>query len=380
MAWYPKAEQYPVDAFWSGHEGALRAICHHIMEGPGEKTVKNYLRTSGKSWHFSICENGKVYQHVDTVNSAWANGLWWDRTMGWFRTVPPRNHDLRPYRNQMWQRLNTTSSNTARRNPNWYTWSVEHGGFSGKQQKRAVFDADVELYTWLARLAGWDRLIVGENLIGHSMIDPINKAKCPGSGFNLSRIAAAVTERLQETVSDTDTLERYLNVTMLGYARFNIDHTISSIESRENGEYMLPEIITIVRAYDGLCKEVDVDPRIAIAQCMHETASLSSAWAARPYRNPAGIGVTGVPGVGLAFESWADHAIPAHVGRLLAYALPAGHGTDAQQALIERALTVRPLTARYRGSVKAIKDLGAGTWATDPNYATKLARTCMALF
>ncbi len=380
MVWYPHAEQFRVDSFWSGHEGPLRAICHHIMDGPGEDTVKNYLRTSGKSWHFSVREDGKVYQHVDTVNSAWANGLWWDRTTGWFRTVPPGNHDLRPYRGSMWKRLNTTSANKSRRNPNWYTWSVEHGGYTGRRQSPAVFEADVELYTWLARLAGWDRLIVGDNLIGHFMVDPINKAKCPGRGFGLPRIAAAVTERLQGTVPGADTVERFLNVTVLGYGAFNIDQTISIIESRENGEYTLQDISSIVRAYNGLCKEVDADPRLAIAQCMHETGYLSSALAARPYRNPAGIGVTGTPGVGLSFASWADHAIPAHVGRLLAYALPPGQGTDAQTALIEQAIAIRPLADQYRGSAKAIKDFGAGKWASDPNYAAKLARMCVALF
>jgi hypothetical protein len=66
-----------------------------------------------------------------------------------------------------------------RLNPNWYTCSVEHGGLSGQPQSASVYDADVELYAWLARPVGWDRLVVGDNLIGHFMIDPLNVERCP---------------------------------------------------------------------------------------------------------------------------------------------------------------------------------------------------------
>ena len=41
-------------------------------------------------------------------------------------------------------------------------------------------------------------------------------------------------------------------------------------------------------------------------------------------------------------------AIPAHLGRLLAYALPAGQGTPAQQQLIARHFAIRPLR-RFAG-------------------------------
>lgn len=205
----------------------------------------------------------------------------------------------------------------------------------------------------------------------------------PGFPEKCGRALAEAIARfydLQRPVSGGDTVERYLNVTVLGYQSFNIDRTINIIEARENGEYTQSDINLIVRAYDTVCKKVEADPRVPIAQCMHETAFLSSPWAARPHRNPAGIGVTGEPDIGLSFDSWVDHAIPAHVGRLLAYALPAGQGTDSQKALIEEALTVRPLPNKYRGAAKAVKDFGNGIWAVDPKYAAKLAKMCVALF
>lgn len=136
----------------------------------------------------------------------------------------------------------------------------------------------------------------------------------------------------------------------------------------------------ILPAYYRQAIDCGINPVIAIAQACHETAwdgrPFSSFWSGRPHRNPAGIGVTGnwsytrMPGyqfnhqrarweIGLSFTDWARESIPAHLGRLLAYCLPAGSGTDKQKALIDRALKVRPLPAELRGSVITLAELGA---------------------
>jgi hypothetical protein len=98
---------------------------------------------------------------------------------------------------------------------------------------------------------------------------------------------------------------------------------------------------------------------LVIAQMIHETGNLTSPWSQRPNRNPAGIGVTGVPGAGVKFASWTNDAIPAHVGRVLAYALPEGRGTADQLTLIAKALSYRALPTRMRGSAPTLKQLGA---------------------
>jgi hypothetical protein len=82
--------------------------------------------------------------------------------------------------------------------------------------------------------------------------------------------------------------------------------------------------------------------------------------------------VTGAPGAGLSFPSWAI-AIRAHTGRLLAYALPAGAENAAQATLIQEALEFRPLPQNRRGVAKKLGGL-SGTWATDPEYAVKISR------
>jgi hypothetical protein len=141
---------------------------------------------------------------------------------------------------------------------------------------------------------------------------------------------------------------------------------------RPNGEYTDADVRHILTQYFTVAPGVGLDPLTAVAQMELETAFLSSFWAARPRRNPAGIGVTGQPGAGISFPSWVV-SVRAHLGRLLAYALPAGTGTAAQKALIAEALTWRPLPSSKRGSAPTIRGL-ARSWATDPAYAGKIVR------
>jgi hypothetical protein len=80
--------------------------------------------------------------------------------------------------------------------------------------------------------------------------------------------------------------------------------------------------------------------------------------------------VTGKPGAGVSFPSW-KVSVRAHLGRLLAYALPATAGTAAQKALIAEALAFRTLPPDRRGKAPTLRGL-AGSWATDPKYADKI--------
>jgi hypothetical protein len=154
--------------------------------------------------------------------------------------------------------------------------------------------------------------------------------------------------------------------------------------SRHANQYNATDVTTIVNAYARVGNEAGVDWFLALAQCAHETGSLTSWWCARPRRNPAGIAVTGrivyapreaPPGVnwvwdpavygwreGASFAAWDGEAVRAHLGRLLAYALPAGVGSPVQRALIDEALRVRLLPANLRGAAWTITDLN-GRWA-----------------
>ena len=146
---------------------------------------------------------------------------------------------------------------------------------------------------------------------------------------------------------------------------------------KPNGEYTNADVRFILAEYFTVGPGVGLDPLLAVAQMELETAFLASFWAARPRRNPAGIGVTGAPGAGVSFPSW-KVSVRAHLGRLLAYALPATAGTAAQKALIAEALTFRPLPPSRRGIAPMLKGL-AGSWAADPKYADKIVTIANAM-
>ena len=141
--------------------------------------------------------------------------------------------------------------------------------------------------------------------------------------------------------------------------------------SRQHGSYSDAEVKKILGTYMDTCKKVGLDPLLVVSQMVLETGNLMSHWSQPPRRNPAGIGVTGQPGAGISFTNW-DKAVRAHVGRLLAYALPAGGETEAQRSLIAEALKVRPLPDDRRGRAPILKDL-AGSWAMDQKYAEKIS-------
>ncbi len=170
---------------------------------------------------------------------------------------------------------------------------------------------------------------------------------------------------------------------LLGPPTGTTDAAIAWLAPRSTA-YTPYDVAVIVNGYAEIGDAAGLDWFLAIAQCAHETGHLTSWWCQRPRRNPAGIGVTGEvragtpdqpPGpdwawderiqswrAGLSFTSWVGESIPAHLGRLLAYALPIGAGTPYQQQLIDYALSRRPLPASLRGVATTITDLN-GRWA-----------------
>jgi hypothetical protein len=154
-------------------------------------------------------------------------------------------------------------------------------------------------------------------------------------------------------------------------ARVPVENAQRYLLDRPHGEYSGGEVVTIVNRYYKTAASVGLDPLLVVAQMIEETEHLTSFWSQRPRRNPAGIGVTGEPGIGLSFPNW-ETAVRAHTGRLLAYSLPAGSENAAQLKLIEEALAFRPLPDDKRGVAPTLKGL-AGTWAADLQYAVKLA-------
>jgi len=171
---------------------------------------------------------------------------------------------------------------------------------------------------------------------------------------------------------------------ILGPASGTIEQAVDWLAARSAAEYPRFDVAEIVNAYQQIGDSVGIDWFLALAQMAHETGNLTSWWSGRPRRNPAGIGVTGrtqegTPDAppdgawawddalqlwreGLSFPTWVDHSVPAHLGRLLAYALRDDEASQTQRELIDTALSYRPLPDSYRGVARVITDLN-GRWA-----------------
>jgi hypothetical protein len=169
---------------------------------------------------------------------------------------------------------------------------------------------------------------------------------------------------------------------ILGLPSGTVEEAVRVLAPRAvNNGYSYDDVRTIVQAYEQVGSSVGVDWFLAIAQMAHETGYLTSYWSARPQNNPAGLGVEGQssstnpnqPGwvfntqrnmweKGLSFPTWRDDAIPAHIGRLLAYALRDDQASPAQKALIAKALAYRALPANLRGVAPTVVGLN-GRWA-----------------
>lgn len=162
--------------------------------------------------------------------------------------------------------------------------------------------------------------------------------------------------------------------------------------------YTYNDVVSIVQAYEQVGNSVGVDWFLALAQMAHETGYMTSFWSARPQRNPAGLGVDGSSSrtdpnasgwafntqrgqweKGLSFASWEEAAIPAHIGRLLAYAMTDTQATPAQKAMIDTALAFRPLPAHLRGVAPTIVGLN-GRWAVPgTTYGQRILDVMMKL-
>ena len=167
---------------------------------------------------------------------------------------------------------------------------------------------------------------------------------------------------------------------ILGRASGTPEQALKWFSARADDSYLEPDhrsLKTIISAYQEIGELVGLDWFLALAQMGHETGNLRSFWSLRPRRNPAGIGCDGNPKAfegdgkpgtfnperqqwehGISFETWANDSVPAHIGRLLAYALPIGMENPAQLKIILQALSYRAFPDKARGSAQTFVQLG----------------------
>jgi hypothetical protein len=243
----------------------------------------------------------------------------------------------------------------------------------------------------IAALFKWRKLVITPNTLkGHR--DCHSPKSCPGNAIDMAKVRQWVMDDMSTDILPTVTTQSQI----VAHARCTQPQAGSYILSRQpTPAYTSSDIaLIILPAYWSVAVQCGIDPCVVIAQMIHETANMSSWWSQRPRRNPAGIGVTGETRTdapppddaanwaynentkrwhkGLSFPSWKD-SIPAHVGRLAAYAIPVSERTSAQQDIINQALAYRPLPDRLHGCAPTLEGLN-GTWAfPGTNYANRLA-------
>ncbi len=278
-----------------------------------------------------------------------------------------------PAHDGIWQLTSLATPRSHAGPCNATTWGIEVvGDFNAAPMPAATGELLIQVVTALARVRGL--AITPHTVRGHR--DCMPERTCPGSFVDLDELRQRVTAALAATDAVTATSS------ILALPRCPIHRVLQALRRHPSPHYTDADCaLVIVPTYYAVATEVGVDPLIAIAQCMHETGWLSNWWSARPRRNPAGIGVTGVYRMteppdptgwayhaerrrweaGVSFPSWQE-SIRAHVGRLLAYATQPSDRTAVQQALIRDALRYRPLPRAYHGAAPRLCDLD-GRWA-----------------
>lgn len=202
--------------------------------------------------------------------------------------------------------------------------------------------------------------------------------------FNAWRDAIMIKARAPERVVEPQP-GRILN-----QASARLDQAINCTIGRgRTGEYTAYDVRSILGTYWKYATAAGVDPALLAAQMLNETGNLSSWWAARPRRNPAGIGVTGETTRkkpngpdwqhdaahsewrrGYAFASW-DLAVRAHVGHILCYALRDEQMNTTQHELSLVSPRRFAIPEAWRGTAVHVTDLG-GKWATVPDYGKRI--------
>jgi len=285
---------------------------------------------------------------------------------------------------------------------------VEHGFVSNPQERAWLTDNVARLaeaeYRAVCRSVGLtpdDQASPGADMVTGAAL-PLRTAGSPTANVILSLDRGAAVRRLDATegqwalvqipmlglsgfVERSDVAPAHaasigVETLLVGGPRATADQIAAALVARGNhvgNGYTDRDVENIVGYYFRAAAASQVDPLVACAQMALETDYLGSERSKRPECNPAGIGVEqhGVPGV--TFNTW-KAAVPAHVGRLLAYALPLNTGTTEQRTMIETALGYRPLPDHIRGVAPQLGGL-TGVWASDLRYAANIARIANAM-
>ncbi len=202
-----------------------------------------------------------------------------------------------------------------------------------------------------------------------------NKPQCPGAAITEDYYIGVINSGRMRF--DATRLPLNEDSPILGPPSGTLEQAAAYIKARlpDDSEYK-QDVETILGYYWRYAPAVGVDPFLAAAQMIHETDALRSYWAARPRRNPAGLGVRSRE-EGLSFATW-ELAVQAHLGQLLAFALTDDQATDAQRVMMQRNPRHAEIAPELRGSAPTLRGLN-NRWTSGGNYAASVVARARAM-
>ena len=146
--------------YTSGRRGRkIIAIVNHITAGLMPGTL-NWLQnpTAMASTHYLVTKAGVVYQLVKDEDTAWHAGI---------------------VNKPSWSLYDGS-------NPNYYTLGIEHEALAGESLTETQYQATLELHLMLIKKHNipLDR----NHIIGHYLLDGVNRKNDPGPGFPWKRL------------------------------------------------------------------------------------------------------------------------------------------------------------------------------------------------
>lgn len=157
------------------------AIVDHITDGTAS-SVDDWFTSDNNnesSTHFMVLRNGEIHQYVQIERMAWGNGL--DIQHNLRAATAPIVYDKKV-------------------NPNLYTVSIEHEGYTGNGRDGTLTEAQFQASVWLhfyirdyvVRKWGVVIPLDSYHVIGHCHINKESKPNCPGPSFPWQRLYAAL--------------------------------------------------------------------------------------------------------------------------------------------------------------------------------------------
>ncbi len=201
------------------------AIVMHIAEGSlaGCDAWFNNPNNIDSSTQYCVGKRGEIHQYVAEEDAAWGNGR---------------------VRKPSWPLLIEGS------NPNLYTISIEHEGFTGEPWTEEMLEADIWLIQRIAKR--WNIPLDPDHVIGHYRIDSVYRANCPGKGLPWDRLFAALTApiSLEEQVKELQTQVAELRAKLSGIGRLVRANNSQTVYLLKGGVlYALANQATLERLY-----------------------------------------------------------------------------------------------------------------------------------